>query len=144
MALRTELSNLHGVPSRLPGPRAVRVARRRPRDGDDDLQLRHGRLLAEVRPRHRDPRARPTPRRRGPGETLTPPNGNTDWGAAVVMIPWYQYLYCGDADMLRRHYPAMRQFVLGVKAWAKDGASSPRATATGARPKCGRSRRRSN
>jgi alpha-L-rhamnosidase len=59
-----------------------------------------------------------------PGKRITAPNGNTDWGAGLVMIPWYHYLYYGDADTLREHYPAMRQFVLGVKALAKDGIVS--------------------
>jgi len=32
------------------------------------------------------------------------------WDAAFILIPWYQYLYAGDLDLLERHYPQMELY----------------------------------
>ena len=34
-----------------------------------------------------------------------------DWGTAVVQLPWYTYLYFGNDEPLRKHYPEMKQWV---------------------------------
>ena len=41
-----------------------------------------------------------------------------EWGSAVVLVPWQQYEWTGDVDLLRRHYAAMGRYVayLGTKA----------------------------
>ncbi len=36
---------------------------------------------------------------------------NPDWGAALVAIPWFIYLYYGDASTLIRQYPHMKRWV---------------------------------
>ncbi|HEX2101693.1 MAG TPA: family 78 glycoside hydrolase catalytic domain, partial [Candidatus Synoicihabitans sp.] len=33
-----------------------------------------------------------------------------EWGAAFILVPWQQYLFSGDEDLLRRHYPAMQRY----------------------------------
>ncbi len=39
-------------------------------------------------------------------------NGGTcAWGDATTIIPWNMYLYTGDAEILRRHYDAMKSWV---------------------------------
>lgn len=59
-----------------------------------------------------------------PGKRGSGPNGNLDWGVACVLLPWYQYLYYGDARLLREHYPAMRKFLRHASALGKDGIFS--------------------
>ncbi len=41
-----------------------------------------------------------------------------EWGSACVLVPWQQYLWTGDAELLRRYYDNMKQYVvyLGSKA----------------------------
>lgn len=56
-----------------------------------------------------------------PGKRITGPNGNVDWGATVVLIPWYLYLYTGDTVLLGEQYPNMARFVRNVRALMKDG-----------------------
>ena len=36
--------------------------------------------------------------------------GAAEWGAAFILVPWQQYEFCGDVDLLRRHYPAMKRY----------------------------------
>jgi hypothetical protein len=36
--------------------------------------------------------------------------GAAEWGAAFILVPWQQYEFCGDVDLLRRHYPAMKHY----------------------------------
>ncbi|WP_218917274.1 alpha-L-rhamnosidase [Niabella ginsenosidivorans] len=38
-----------------------------------------------------------------------------DWGTAVVQLPWQTYLYYGDAEILRKYYPAMKQWVAHIE-----------------------------
>ena len=33
-----------------------------------------------------------------------------EWGGAFIIVPWQQYQFCGDADLLRTHYPAMKRY----------------------------------
>jgi hypothetical protein len=41
-----------------------------------------------------------------------------EWGSAVILVPWQQYQFTGDLEMLRQHYPEMSRYVtyLGTKA----------------------------
>ena len=34
-----------------------------------------------------------------------------DWGAAIVLLPWYLYTYYGDTDVFTRHYDHMKRWV---------------------------------
>jgi alpha-L-rhamnosidase len=56
-----------------------------------------------------------------PGPRNSQPGGAPDWGVAIVLIPWAQYRFHADLGCLRRHWPAMRQFVDEVAAMADDG-----------------------
>jgi alpha-L-rhamnosidase len=40
------------------------------------------------------------------------------WDSAFILIPWYQYLYCGDLRILEEHYEGFRRYVdyLGTKS----------------------------
>jgi len=41
-----------------------------------------------------------------------------EWGSAYVVVPWQQYEWTGDLDLLRRHYDGMKRYVayLGTRA----------------------------
>lgn len=41
-----------------------------------------------------------------------------EWGSAFVIVPWQQYEWTGDTELLRRYYDAMKRYVayLGTKA----------------------------
>jgi len=41
-----------------------------------------------------------------------------EWGSALVIVPWQQYEWTGDLDLLRRHYDGMKRYVayLGSRA----------------------------
>ena len=41
-----------------------------------------------------------------------------EWGSAYVIVPWQQYEWTGDTDLLRRHYDGMTRYVayLGSRA----------------------------
>ena len=41
-----------------------------------------------------------------------------EWGSAFVIVPWQQYEWTGDTELLRRYYDAMKRYVayLGSKA----------------------------
>lgn len=34
----------------------------------------------------------------------------TEWGSAFVLVPWQQYQFCGDLELLRQHYDQMRRY----------------------------------
>jgi hypothetical protein len=34
-----------------------------------------------------------------------------EWGSACVIVPWQQYQFAGDVQMLRRHYDTMKRYV---------------------------------
>lgn len=44
-----------------------------------------------------------------------------DWGASMVLVPWYLYLYYGDTEVSARHYESMKRFVEHVGKLARDG-----------------------
>ena len=41
-----------------------------------------------------------------------------EWGSAFILVPWQQYEFTGDLDLIRRHYDAMKRYVahLGSRA----------------------------
>lgn len=41
-----------------------------------------------------------------------------EWGSAFILVPWQQYEFTGDLDLLRRHYDEMKRYVayLGSRA----------------------------
>jgi alpha-L-rhamnosidase len=41
-----------------------------------------------------------------------------EWGSAYVIVPWQQYEWTGDTELLRRHYDGMKRYVayLGARA----------------------------
>jgi hypothetical protein len=41
-----------------------------------------------------------------------------EWGSAYVIVPWQQYQWTGDLELLRRHYEGMERYVayLGTRA----------------------------
>ena len=41
-----------------------------------------------------------------------------EWGSAFILVPWQQYEWTADLDLLRRHYDAMKHYVayLGTRA----------------------------
>jgi alpha-L-rhamnosidase len=47
--------------------------------------------------------------------------GGPPWGSAMVLMPWYLYLYYGDRTALERHYQAMQDWVryLGTRTDAQ-------------------------
>jgi alpha-L-rhamnosidase len=44
-----------------------------------------------------------------------------EWGVAVVLSPWAAYRFYGDAEILRRGYPAMQRYAAYLAAKAPDG-----------------------
>lgn len=42
------------------------------------------------------------------------------WDSAYTHIPWYLYLYCGDASALRQHYAGMKRYVDFMAQMATD------------------------
>lgn len=59
-----------------------------------------------------------------PGKRGSEPDGNPDWGVAVVLIPWYCWLYGGDESFLRDHYPSMKRFLDNARPHLSDGIAS--------------------
>jgi len=43
-----------------------------------------------------------------------------DWGTAVVQLPWFTYLYFGNTRILERHYPQMKQWVDHISALTEE------------------------
>jgi len=33
-----------------------------------------------------------------------------EWGSAFIIVPWQQFLFCADTNLLRAHYPAMKRY----------------------------------
>jgi alpha-L-rhamnosidase len=56
-----------------------------------------------------------------PGLRATGTSGNPDWGVAVVMLPWYRYLYYGDPVVLAEAYPSMARFVRALSKQTAGG-----------------------
>ena len=50
-----------------------------------------------------------------------PFRNSPEWGSAIVIVPWQQYLFTGDLDLLRDHYSQMARYVEFLAASAKSG-----------------------
>ncbi len=48
-------------------------------------------------------------------------NWTVEWGAAAVLLPWRQYLWSGDPEVLRENFDMMRRFVDFIQTEARDG-----------------------
>ena len=44
-----------------------------------------------------------------------------EWGSAMVLVPWQQYEWTGDVELLRRHYDGMKRYVTYLGSKSKDG-----------------------
>ena len=42
-----------------------------------------------------------------------------EWGSACIIVPWQQYEFDGDIDLLRAHYEVMKRYVEYLKSSAK-------------------------
>ena len=116
-----------GHPDRLPAPREERLDRRRPpRRRAGPVQLRSGPghtkwindLGDEQQPTGELPGIVPTS-----GWGYNWGNGPA-WDSAFLLIPYYEYLYCGDTENFRRHYDGMKRYVDYLTAPAPRTASS--------------------
>ena len=43
-----------------------------------------------------------------------------EWGSACILVPWQQYQFAGDVELLRRHYATMQGYVKYLRDRAKD------------------------
>ncbi|WP_428940854.1 family 78 glycoside hydrolase catalytic domain [Fontivita pretiosa] len=43
-----------------------------------------------------------------------------EWGAAFIAVPWQQYLFSGDVDLLRAHYREMKRYFAYLESRARD------------------------
>ncbi len=44
-----------------------------------------------------------------------------EWGAAFIMVPWQQYQFTGDIDVLRTHYGRMQRYFSFLESRVRDG-----------------------
>jgi alpha-L-rhamnosidase len=49
-----------------------------------------------------------------------PFRNSPEWGSAFLLVPWQQYLFNGDLELLRRHYEDMKRYAAYLGARAKD------------------------
>ncbi|MGA2499515.1 MAG: family 78 glycoside hydrolase catalytic domain [Tepidisphaeraceae bacterium] len=47
-----------------------------------------------------------------------------EWGSAMVLVPWQQYEWTGDVELLRRHYDGMKRYVAYLGSKSRDGIVS--------------------
>ncbi|MCA9237252.1 MAG: family 78 glycoside hydrolase catalytic domain [Planctomycetales bacterium] len=47
-----------------------------------------------------------------------------EWGSAVILVPWQQYLFTGDRTLLVRHYEHMARYLGYLQSIAEDGIVS--------------------
>ncbi len=43
-----------------------------------------------------------------------------EWGGSFIMVPWQQYQFAGDTELLRTHYDAMKRYVAFLGSTATD------------------------
>ena len=55
---------------------------------------------------------------KGPDDDSNAFRNSPEWGSAIVLVPWQQYEFTGDTELLRRHYDDMKRYVayLGSRA----------------------------
>ena len=44
----------------------------------------------------------------------------TEWGSAFILVPWQQYQFTGDLDLLRAHFDAMKHYFAYLETRATD------------------------
>ncbi len=44
-----------------------------------------------------------------------------EWGAAFILVPWQQYQFTGDTELLRAHYGRMQRYFAFLESRTKDG-----------------------
>ena len=44
-----------------------------------------------------------------------------EWGGSFLIVPWQQYEFTGDTQLLREYYPAMKRYFAYLESRAKDG-----------------------
>jgi len=47
-----------------------------------------------------------------------------EWGSACIIVPWQQYQFSADLDLLRSHYDAMKRYFAYLERQAKDDVVS--------------------
>jgi hypothetical protein len=47
-----------------------------------------------------------------------------EWGAAYIIVPWQQYQFNGDLDLLREHYRGMKRYFAYLESRAEDNIVS--------------------
>jgi len=47
---------------------------------------------------------------------LPVPDEDLVWSAALVLVPWMQYLHCGDVGLLEESYPALQRYLAYLEA----------------------------
>lgn len=50
--------------------------------------------------------------------------GAAEWGAAFILVPWQQYQFTGDVELLRSHYERMKRYFAYLESRTKDGLLS--------------------
>lgn len=48
---------------------------------------------------------------KGPEDDSNAFRNSPEWGSAIVLVPWQQYEFTGDNELLRRHYDDMKRYV---------------------------------
>jgi len=48
----------------------------------------------------------------------------TEWGSAFIIVPWQQYQFCADRDLLREHYARMKRYFGYLESIATNGIVS--------------------
>jgi hypothetical protein len=57
---------------------------------------------------------------KGPDDDSNAFRNSPEWGSAIVIVPWQQYEFTGDSELLRRHFDEMRRYVAYLDGKAKD------------------------
>ena len=47
-----------------------------------------------------------------------------EWGASFILVPWQQYQFTGDTELLKIHYEAMKRYVAYLETRTKDNILS--------------------
>ncbi|HEU5122908.1 MAG TPA: family 78 glycoside hydrolase catalytic domain [Verrucomicrobiae bacterium] len=47
-----------------------------------------------------------------------------EWGSAFIIVPWQQYQFCGDVDLLRAHYGEMKRYFAYLESRATNNILS--------------------
>jgi hypothetical protein len=47
-----------------------------------------------------------------------------EWGAAFILVPAQQFEFCGDGELQRRYFPAMKRYFAWLESRARDGILS--------------------